>query len=80
MYNIKRFNTTPENEQIQHAVNAWQKDPRVPVYKGKHHRARPYIPLEINGTVKLLCPDTGKQLNVPPKMIKHYERIKNDSQ
>lgn len=74
MYNIKRFEADPANKVIQQAVNAWQKDPNRTTYKGTHYRARPYIPMEINGKVEMMCPDTGKRIEVPNKIIKYYER------
>lgn len=55
------------------AFNRWQADPKKPTYVGTHYKARLYIPMEVNGKVVALCPDTGHTQELPKKITETYE-------
>ena len=69
--NVKAFRTSVQNEKVREKVNAYQRDKDKPTVIGKHREARPWIPMEINGDMVLMCPDTGDKTEIPLSMLNY---------
>ena len=68
----KPFTTSKRNEKLRSFLNSWQKNPDNKAIKGNHRYARPYIPMEINGHLFLMCPDHGNKIKVPSNILNKF--------
>ncbi len=75
MIRYKPFETSKRNKRLRSFLNKWQKDPNTRTIKGDHDYARPYIPMEINGKMFLMCPDHGKKLEIPKNILKKFKHV-----
>lgn len=75
MIKYRPLKTSERNRKLRTFLNNWQKSPKTKTVKGDHGYARPYIPMEINGVMFLMCPDHGHKIEIPKNILKKFNHV-----
>lgn len=75
MNSYRPLETSERNKKLRTFLNKWQKSPNTKTIKGKHNYARPYIPMEINGEMFLMCPDHGHKIKIPENILNKFNHV-----